>query len=430
MHAITTLLLVTSLLTHAAIAQAADEPAEQEAAPQPSTQAVVTRQMEFQLPFKVPKLDDKRSTPVEVRLFVSPDQGRTWQTHSRVRPENGHCPFAAKSDGHYWFMIRTVDRQGKLWPQTAAGPEMKVTVDTQPPKAQLTATWNPAGEVAASWNVVDATLEPTSPKLQYRALATEAWQTVAITPASKEHPQNQSGKATWWPRSSTGQITVRFEALDKAGNPAVVQRTLKAPSQAASQALAKQHAARPPITNNFAVAKPATTLVTQPQPQPQATTPQPAANVAAQAQPPVANPPANRTQTPPAQATRAQTTRAQVNRAVPACHIKLTSTALQQDRLTLRWQTSGTSILRRTVHLAYSNTAQGPWVPVALNQQDDGHHVWQFQANTPEQAFLLIEVVDRAGARSRYITPKPLRLRPQVSGIQHTGQAPAEYRFF
>ena len=97
--------------------------------------------------------------------------------------------------------------------------------------------------------------------------------------------------------------------------------------------------------------------------------------------------------------------------------------------MTIRWQTSGTSGLRKTIHLAYSTTAEGPWLPVALNQQDDGHHVWQFSRNVPQEAYLMIEVVDRSGANHRYITPRPLRLSPSTN-VPQTGHAPAEYRFF
>lgn len=115
---------------------------------------------------------------------------------------------------------------------------------------------------------------------------------------------------------------------------------------------------------------------------------------------------------------------------MPTCRVKLTSTARQHDRLTIRWQTSGTSILRKTIHLAYSTSAEGPWLPVALNQQDDGHHTWNLPHNVPEQVFVMIEVADRAGASSRYVTPSPLRLRAKSSTVPQTGHLPAEYRFF
>jgi hypothetical protein len=98
--------------------------------------------------------------------------------------------------------------------------------------------------------------------------------------------------------------------------------------------------------------------------------------------------------------------------------------------LTIRWQTSGTSILTKTIHLAWGDAAAGPWKPVALNQQDDGHHVWQFDDQVPDQVFLMIEVVDRSGASSRYITPQTIWLRPKPLTVPHTGQVPAEYRFY
>ncbi|MCG8583425.1 MAG: hypothetical protein MI757_01775, partial [Pirellulales bacterium] len=401
------------LIVATSLAQVSGDTPDRESLKPADPPTVVTRQMDFQLPFKIPQVEPNRSAPVEVRLFVSPDEGRTWQTHSRVSPTKGFCRFATKHDGQYWFMIRTVDRGGRLWPQDAAKAEMKVIVDTQPPRVDLQATWKPAGEITATWTVQDATLEPGTAKLQYRAASTDPWQKVAIPPVDATRPQEQVGRATWWPRTTTAQITVRFEARDKAGNPAVVQRTLKSPATVVGgDKIAEQQVARPPVANNFAEGTPAQS----PQQPPQQQTRAPRTQSANQ---------------PPAQPEDRQlAATARARRTAATCQVKLTSTARHQDRVTIRWQTSGTSILRKTIHIAYSKTAEGPWLPVAMNQQDDGHHVWQLRHDVPQQVFLMIEVVDRAGASSRYVTPQPLWLRAKPNAIPQAGRQPAEYRFF
>ena len=414
MHGIAAVMIVAS-----AFAQARGESAKKPETADAPPAAIVTRRMEFQLPFKTPPVDDQEKAPVEVRLFVSSDAGRNWRTHSRVRPGKGYFQFTAPKDGQYSFIIRTVDRRGALWPKTEPKPEMQVTVDTHPPNIELSAVWNAAGHVTAVWQVTDPTLKPASLKLQYRTSTTEPWQAVAIAPPASEQPSKQSGKATWWPKSTTGAMIVRLEAQDNAGNPAVAQRTLKA----ASAEVAKANRAAPPARPADDVpptTKPARDNFAEP-----AKTAEPAKPHASRDE----FSPRRKTETPPV-AKKAEPPQPQARRAIPACRIKLTSTQRQHGRLTIRWQTSGASTLHKTIHIAQSNTAQGPWIPVALNGQDDGHHVWQFGRSVPDQVFLMIEVVDRSGARSHYITPEPLWLRPKPSGVPHTGQAPADYRFF
>ena len=449
MHAFASAMIVAT-----ALAQASNESARDVLAADAPPAAIVTRQMEFQLPFKTAPADDKEKAPVEVRLFVSSDAGRSWKTHSRVRPDQGHFKFAAPKDGQYGFVIRTVDRRGALWPNTKPKPEMLVTVDTHPPKIELTAEWNAAGHVTAAWKVTDPTLKPESLKLQYRMSVTEPWQAVAIATPSTEQPSQQAGKATWWPKSTKGPLLVRFEAHDKAGNPGVAQRTLKLPMPEQQQQVAagvSKPKEKPQDDRDRVVPVPPVKPVETPKVNVAAKKQLPAKDHFAEPNGTVGNAlrgvPEDRVdvgrqfaerhggrslrvaESPPV-ARRAILPKPPTRRAIPACRVKLTSTARQNGRMTIRWQTSGASTLSKTIHIAYSNTAKGPWLPVALNQKDDGHHVWQYDRSVPDQVFLMIEVIDRAGSRSHFITPEPLWLRPKASGMPHTGQAPAEYRFF
>ena len=47
-------------------------------------------------------------------LWVSDDQGATWEVASRVKPDKGSFVYRAPHDGEYWYAIRTVDARGAV----------------------------------------------------------------------------------------------------------------------------------------------------------------------------------------------------------------------------------------------------------------------------------------------------------------------------
>jgi hypothetical protein len=71
----------------------------------------------FVIPLQV---DPRRQKEIEcVRLFVSEDQGKTWQCHVECKL----CEkiiFEARSDGQYWFAIQSVAKDGRLAPAKVA----------------------------------------------------------------------------------------------------------------------------------------------------------------------------------------------------------------------------------------------------------------------------------------------------------------------
>jgi hypothetical protein len=102
------------------------EPASTPTLPEP----VVTHENLFTIPFHVEKADQPSREPVEVQLFVSVNRGANWIPYSQVDPAQGRFMVRAVADGEYWFMVRTLDRGGKLRPELSSTPEMRVIVDT------------------------------------------------------------------------------------------------------------------------------------------------------------------------------------------------------------------------------------------------------------------------------------------------------------
>ena len=193
---------------------------------QNSIASVTTRQTRFAIPFQVRTAADKAAA-IEIQLHVSQDQGATWTLFSRQHPTAGSFQFQAKADGQHWFAVRTLTRDGSIFPAETLRPELAVNVDTLPPKLDLVATLGTAGEVQTTWEASDSQLAPKSLKLEYQPGPGSAWQPIAIDrPDPFLKSPSQTGQARWWPGTNATQISVRAEVKDIAGNTTVILRRL------------------------------------------------------------------------------------------------------------------------------------------------------------------------------------------------------------
>jgi hypothetical protein len=196
--------------------------AEVPAAAAPGSGPIATRQTMFVIPFQIQKAQQPSQEPAEIRLFVSTDRGVTWKPYAKVTPTQGHFLFRAVGDGEYWFLVRTLDRSGQVRPQGPDRPELRVLVDTTPPKLDIKAVRGEAGQMTARWQVAEAAPKPESLKLHYRTAPDAPWQPVTIDwQKVKASGSTQSGEVTWWPPAGTKDLEIRAEVADAAGNPAV-----------------------------------------------------------------------------------------------------------------------------------------------------------------------------------------------------------------
>jgi hypothetical protein len=208
-------------------------PGAQETLPEP----ISTRQNLFSIPFHVDQPGQPDQEPVEVQLHVSVDRGATWHFYSKVQPKRGYFLFRAGGDGQFWFLIRTLDRNGRLRPGETRMPGLRVIVDTTPPKLELKAGRGRAGQVTAEWQVDDPNFDPGSLKIQYRTGENPIWQYVAI---DRQDVQGEGalhrGEVSWWLPSDASRVEIRAEAADTAENPTVTHAQIagEAPPAAAS----------------------------------------------------------------------------------------------------------------------------------------------------------------------------------------------------
>jgi len=176
------------------------------------------RDRHLQIPIRVN--DARKGDLVELVLYVSTDQGKTWVGAGRAKPTQDAFNFHAKEDGLYWFSVQAVDRDGKYDPPDIAQvqPALKVIIDTQRALVQIVGAERVGDEVVVSWQTLDTQADINSLRLEYRAAGDPAatWQFVPATAAL-------AGQARFKPTVS-GPITVRLQLNDQAGVPATVTK--------------------------------------------------------------------------------------------------------------------------------------------------------------------------------------------------------------
>lgn len=172
---------------------------------------VFARQRSFRIPFD----PGEGSTRLrQLQLYVSTDQGRTWQPSATAPPDQRHFRFLADRDAYYWFAVQTQDVQGRLFPATMDGaqPSLKVVIDTTPPAVTLQPLAPRGNEVGVAWEIRDDNLDlslPEAVRLEYRTPANPAWIPLSV-PAG-------AAQFFWNPRSP-GAVEVKLQVRDRAGN--------------------------------------------------------------------------------------------------------------------------------------------------------------------------------------------------------------------
>ena len=149
----------------------------------------------------------------QLQLFVSMDNGRSWQPSAFAAPEQAHFRFLSDRDGLFWFAVQTTDVQNRVNPISLEGaqPSLKVIVDTQPPVVALQSLPARGGEVGVAWDLRDENLDLTladAIRLEYRLPGGSNWLPLPRSTSSNQH---------YW-RPEAPSLEVRLRARDRAGN--------------------------------------------------------------------------------------------------------------------------------------------------------------------------------------------------------------------
>ncbi len=190
----------------------------------------------FGIPYKI-NADDKSF--IEVQLYVSTDQGRSWKFHARQATNRPEFAFTAPTDGQYWFCLKTLDRNRHLLPAGKPQPELKIIVDRQKPKLDFRIESDKAGRVVCRWDAQDQDLDPKSIAIRYRADLVDSpnerqaeWQQVPIQLSNQAVNGRYADQLAWWPDVTSEQLTVQISIADHAGNVTAVDRPINVPQVA------------------------------------------------------------------------------------------------------------------------------------------------------------------------------------------------------
>ncbi len=189
------------------------------AAPIPSA-TQFTNHPQFRIPFHYDPAELSRLGARQIRLYISRDNGRSWEPGESVLPNAGKFAFKAATDGEYWFLVRTLDSKNQLHPDlNVTDPGLKVIVDTTPPKLEIVLRQPTAGNVQLFWTATDEHLDPAQLRLEYLQPGAADWQDVSIVPKA-------SGQ-TGWKIPQGGIVAVRGSIADLARNTTSDQVQLK-----------------------------------------------------------------------------------------------------------------------------------------------------------------------------------------------------------
>ena len=83
-------------------------------------------------------------------------------------------------------------------------------------------------------------------------------------------------------------------------------------------------------------------------------------------------------------------------------------------QLVIHWSAQDLHLAARPVTLIYSESANGPWHPIASGLPNTGRYSWETDASLPESVFLRIEVRDEAGNEGADQSSHPIRIPDRV----------------
>jgi hypothetical protein len=371
---------------------------------------------------------------------VSDDFGRSWRQAGKTGPEQRSFSYRADCDGTFWFIVRTLDGDGRFFPAVVEGsaPGLKVIVDTQTPQVSLRGLPLRREQVGVEWDVRDDTLDISSLMLEEKPQGGD-WTSVPIEP-------QPSGQKYWTP-SGRLPLEVRLRVRDRAGNQG---QGLTAITANGSHAIASDpirdnppNNPEPPrhtqsnASNNYKVVK--SVNVTLPYSLEDVgpsgvsavelwiTTNGSAwsklADDADKTSPFDAKLPgeglfgltmvvrsgvgygdrAPRPGDPPQLWVEVDLTK-------PAVQLVSAEAGRgpQSGTLAVTWTAADKNIAARPVSLFYAEQPNGPWLPIVTALENTGRHVWRMPSSAPYQFYVKVEALDRGGNVGEAISAKPI----------------------
>lgn len=189
-------------------------------APEP----IYLNQNKFAIPIRIQP--ERRAEIRELLLYVSTDEGKTWQLGLRAKPEQEAFHYLAPKEGVYWFKVAILNTQGQQDPEdirkAPAGPNL--VIDSTKPNMKFGKVERQGEEVVVSWQIWEENPDPSTLRLEYRTPEHREgiWTPVPLEPKAE-------GDARFRPGTSSA-LTIRMAMGDMAKNQAEIVQELPANS--------------------------------------------------------------------------------------------------------------------------------------------------------------------------------------------------------
>lgn len=441
----------------------------------PLPEAITSRDRQFAIPFQ---LDAADASQAEARLYSSDDGGKTWKLTARAKPPLEAFDFQAPADNEYWFAVRTADLAGRETPTEPPTAELRVIVDSTPPRLDASVERTKEGTVAIRWQTDDLHIAHDTLKFSYR---TEAGGLVReLEPLRTKRRLDRRGAAgelQWTPPSGAKELALIAEVRDTADNVTRIERLVgaesnlsqiaKAPESlppselrpgTAASAAASPVAAASPLrdpTKPLMVNSPSFELdydiehlgalsvakvdiwgtrdggrnwillgPDEDRRSPCAVNVERegvygfAVVVTAADGVPVRIP----------QSGDVPQINVTVDTSVP--RVRLTTAEPPTDgrpcAMTIKWNAADDHLGKQAVTLSYAAAPQGPWKPLAVGIESTGSHVCEFDPTGPDNAYLKLEVRDDAGNVGTHTTTNPIPIEKRRMQVSFTGATKPE----
>jgi hypothetical protein len=175
-----------------------------------AAEPVFTKSHKFRIPFQFDQAEMERIGAVEIELHVSNDQGGAWEKVSVADPKSGKFSYEARSNGEYWFSVRTIDSAGQSHPSGRLQAGLKVIVDDASPLFEMRVREMTPGKVQLTWTADDDNIDLSTLELQYRQPGSNEWELVQVRAAAQG--------TTTWTVTGSGLVEVRGRVSDRSGN--------------------------------------------------------------------------------------------------------------------------------------------------------------------------------------------------------------------
>jgi hypothetical protein len=171
-----------------------------------------TNQRNFTIPIRIDA--HRRGEVSALLLYLSRDQGRTWEVYGRAAPDKPGFDFFTQNDGLYYFSIAVIDQKGRQDPVDIPRAKVgqKISIDTVKPVVKIVSAERSGDEIVVNWEIQEDRPEWTTLKLEYRVgdSPTGPWTPLMVEPGDHGNKRFRPGLP--------GPVTVRLSLRDLAKN--------------------------------------------------------------------------------------------------------------------------------------------------------------------------------------------------------------------